>query len=163
MAATDNQRTAYRDKFKSLFNDAFQAWLETLLKALHPAGDFQAIRKTAGDGGVDGFVISKRLVYQAYAPARIDELRDSETARKIDADFAKAKRSLAGHLKRWTFIHNHPEAKMGKRSIAAINGVKKSNPKVVVAVLVDGTVTMGRKSSGNPEFAFSHDLGDRLL
>ncbi len=29
--------------------------------------------------------------------------------------------------------------------------------------LVDGTVTMGRKSSGNPEFAFSHDLGDRLL
>jgi len=135
MAASENQRMAYRDKFKGLFNDSFQAWLETLLKALHPAGDFQAIRKTAGDGGLDGFVISSQHVYQAYAPARIDELRDSETAGKIHTDFGKAKRSLTGQLKRWTFIHNHPEAKLGKRSIAAINRVKKLNPEVVVAVL----------------------------
>ena len=68
MPATENQRLAYRDKFRSLSCEAFQLWFEKLVGALHPVGDFQPIRKTQGDGGLDGFVISSQLVYAVYAP-----------------------------------------------------------------------------------------------
>ena len=67
MPATENQRLAFRDKFRSLHYEAFQSWFEELAHALHPSGDFQAIRKTQGDGGLDGFVISSQLVYAVYA------------------------------------------------------------------------------------------------
>jgi hypothetical protein len=63
-ASKQPQLLAYRDKFRSLHNEDFQFWFEELARALHPAGDFQAVRKTQGDGGLDGFVISSRLVYQ---------------------------------------------------------------------------------------------------
>jgi hypothetical protein len=110
MPAAENQRLVYRDKFRSLHCEAFQSWFEELAHALHPAGDFQAIRKTQGDGGLDGFVISSQLVYAVYAPARREEDRDSETAAKIRSDFAKACSTLRGQLKAWVFVHNHPEA-----------------------------------------------------
>lgn len=86
MPASDAQRLYFRDKFKSLFNEDFQNWFEDIARLLHPVGDFQRIRKMSGDGALDGFVISSQLVYQVYAPARISELKDAETAAKIKAD-----------------------------------------------------------------------------
>jgi len=135
MPATENQRLAFRDKFRSLHYEAFQSWFEELAHALHPSGDFQAIRKTQGDGGLDGFVISSQLVYAVYAPARRKEDRDSEIAAKIRSDFAKASSTLRGQLKAWVFVHNHPEGKLGKRSATAISDLKSQNPSVEIAVL----------------------------
>src|ERR1700730_8555830 len=90
----EHQRLVYRDQFRGLFNEEFQSWFERLARALHPIGEFQAIRKTRGDGGLDGIAINAQLVYQVFAPARIGDLRDGETATKIETDFAKAYQSL---------------------------------------------------------------------
>ena len=135
MIATESWRLAYRDRFRSLFSEEFQSWFETLLRALHTAGDFQAIRKTSGDGGLDGFVINSQLVYQVYAPARINELRDGETAAKIRSDFAKAQSTLSGKLKEWTFVHNHPEGKIGRLSAKALSEIKRNHPDISLNVL----------------------------
>lgn len=135
MPGTMTQRLAYRDKFRSLHNEAFQSWFEELARALHPVGDFQPIRKTRGDGGLDGFAINSQLVYQVFAPARIHELRDSETAAKIAADFQTAYATMGGHLKSWVFVHNHPEGKIGQLSAAAITRLKTEHPAVEIGVL----------------------------
>ena len=127
MPATENQRLAYRDKFRSLSCEAFQLWFEKLVGALHPVGDFQPIRKTQGDGGLDGFVISSQLVYAVYAPARREDDRDSETAAKIRSDFSAAFSTLQGKLKAWVFVHNHPDGKLGKLSTTVINDLKSQN------------------------------------
>lgn len=135
MPATEHQRLVYRDRFRSLHNNEFQAWFETLARAMHPSGDFQAIRLTSGDGGLDGFVINSQLIYQVFAPASIGELRDAEVARKIKSDFPTASETLGGKLKRWVFVHNHPEAKIGQRTAAAINELKSANASVEFLVL----------------------------
>lgn len=135
MPPAENQHLVFRDKFRSLHYEAFQSWIEELLHAIHPTGDFQAIRKTQGDGGLDGFVISSQLVYAVYAPARRNEDRDSETAAKIRSDFAKASSTLSGQLKAWIFVHNHPEGKLGKLGTRAISDLKSQNPSVEIAVL----------------------------
>ncbi len=135
MPASEIQRLVYRDKFRSLHKEAFQAWFDQLLIALHPAGDFQAIRETTGDGGMDGYVISEQHVYQAYAPAGKAELSDSKTAAKIRTDFAKAHSTLGGQLRAWTFVHNHPEGKLGKKSAATVAHLKAEHPDVEVFVL----------------------------
>lgn len=132
MPATEGQRLAYRDQFRSLFNDSFQSWFEELAKALHPVGDFQAIRKTSGDGGLDGFVINSQLVYQIYAPIQIS---DSKMASKIREDFHSASSTLTGQLKAWVFVHNHPEAKIGKLSAAAVSALKTRCPNVEITIL----------------------------
>ena len=135
MAGTELERLLYRDRFRSFHNEAFQAWFENIERILHPVGDFQSIRKTSGDGGIDGFVINSQVVYQVYAPARMSELRDAETAQKIRADSATAYASLTGQMKRWVFVHNHPEGKLGKLGIAAIADLKTRHPGIEIAVL----------------------------
>ena len=135
MPSSEHQRLVFRDKFRSLFYEDFQSWIEELLQAIHPPGDFQAIRKTQGDGGLDGYVISSQLVYAVYAPARSKEYLDSQTAAKIRADFAKAFSTLSGYLKAWIFVHNHPVGCLGKHGIAAINDLRKQNPSVDITVL----------------------------
>lgn len=135
MPPSEHQLLVFRDKFRSLYYEAFQSWLEDLLHAIHPTGDFQAIRKTRGDGGLDGFVISSQLVYAVYAPARRNEDRDSETSAKIRSDFAKAFSTLKGKMKAWTFVHNHPDGNLGQLGITAINDLKSQNPSVDITVL----------------------------
>ena len=135
MLVIDELKLVYRDKFRSLHNEAFQTWIEELSHLLHPVGDFQAIRKARGDGGLDGFVINSQLVYQVYAPARIAELYDSITAKKIKVDFAKANSKLNNQMKAWAFIHNHPEAKIGQLSARAISDLETQHKEVTIRVL----------------------------
>lgn len=135
IAPIDLQQLSYRDKFRSLYSHQFQSWFESIAQALHPNGDFQPVRSTRGDGGLDGFVISSRLVYQVYAPSRRKEDRDSETAAKIVVDFNNALSTLGGRLKKWIFVHNHPEAKLGHLSIAAVNELKNKHPEIELSVL----------------------------
>ncbi len=139
MSAIEAQQLAYKVKFANIHYEVFQSWLEDLIRALHPAGDFQRIRKTQGDGGLDGFVISSQVAYAIYAPSRRKEDRDSETAAKIRSDFATAFTTLKGNLKAWVFVHNHPEARLGKLGIKAVSDLKAANPSIKIAVLdIDG-------------------------
>jgi tetratricopeptide (TPR) repeat protein len=135
MAPTSGQRFAYREKFHSLYRADFQLWFSSLARALHPAGDFQPIRLTSGDGALDGIVISEHLAYQVFAPPRLNELRDGEVAAKIRADFAKAHSTMGGKLQAWRFVHNHPEAAVGKLTAAAINDLVTANPGIEFKIL----------------------------
>ena len=134
MRPTEAQRIKFRDIFRSLFGQEFQSWFESIARALHPTGDFQAIRTTAGDGGLDGLVIDSRLVYQVFAPARVKEMKDGKTAAKIRADFRRAHMTLGDSLKSWTFIHNHPEGKIGKLTAGAIASLKADYPTITFVI-----------------------------
>lgn len=135
MSLSSNQKLVYRDTFRSLHYEAFQAWFEKLARAMHSPGSFQAIRQARGDGGLDGFVIDSQIVYQVYAPARMNELRDSLVATKISSDFRTAFSTLSGQIREWWFVHNHPEGKIGKLSTAAISTLQKEHPKIRFGIL----------------------------
>jgi tetratricopeptide (TPR) repeat protein len=134
MAATKSQELVYRDAFRSLYHHEFQSWFERIARALHEGGDFQSIRNTQGDGGIDGYVISSQHVFQVYAPARMIDLRDSETAQKMRENFSQALSLLKGQLRAWTFVHNHPEGDLGKLGIAALNQIKETYPNIHITV-----------------------------
>lgn len=136
MPATENQRLVFRDKFRSLHHDRFQAWFEQIANALHGPSDFQAIRQARGDGGLDGFVLKSQTVYQVYAPSHKAEFADGTVAKKITEDFQKALETLkAGGFKTWVFVHNHPEGMMGAKGIAAVNALQKGYPDVDISIL----------------------------
>jgi hypothetical protein len=135
MAPTRSQKRAYRDTFRSLSRGVFQSWFEGLARALHPPGDFQSIHNTRGDGGLDGIVISQRLVYQVYAPPRLLELRDGDVAAKMKADFNTAQSTLGGQLQAWNFVHNHPAASIGHLTAAAIFELRTANPDIEFKIL----------------------------
>lgn len=159
MAATERQKLAFRDKFRSLHHEDFQSWFEELARALHPPGHFQSIRKTSGDGGLDGLVINSQLVYQVYAPARIRELQDSKTAAKIRDDFQKAYSTLNGHIKAWHFVHNHPQAELGPRSMAALSDLEHQHPGIEFQPL--DIKSLEKLISGLPEEVIDKLVGTR--
>lgn len=134
MAAAEAYKAIYQLQFKQHFGNSFQLWFEGLARAIYPSGDFQAIRTTQGDGGIDGFVIGSQLVYQVYAPERFNELKDGEMAKKIPEDFNKALATMAGSLNAWHFVHNHPGGSIGKKTASAIARLKVEHPSVTFLV-----------------------------
>ncbi len=135
MTRLDLQRLRFRDQFRSLFHEEFQSLIERLVGALHKSGDFQRIRKTSGDGGLDGLVINTGEVYQIYAPARITEQTDSILVTKLRDNFTTAYSTLEGNLRCWSFVHNYPEDAIGKLAASAVAGLKASHPAVTFRVL----------------------------
>lgn len=134
MKVLDRQRLFFRDRFRSIHREEFASWFTELARAIHPTGDFQPVRLTQGDDGIDGFSIAGQTVYQVFAPPRMDETRDGETADKIARDFASAHAALQGKMRGWVFVHNHPEGKLGKLGIAAINQLQAHHPGVRIEV-----------------------------
>ncbi len=135
MGSLTTHQLVYRDQFRSLFKDAFQEWCGRLLRHLYPIGKGQGVRISNGDAGIDYFVIDQQHIYQIYAPSRMDEQKDSETAEKIRADFAKVHAFLGASLKAWTFLHNHPEGLLGKLSAHAVLDLQSAHPGVDIRVL----------------------------
>lgn len=134
MTVLDRQRLLFRDRFRSVHREEFASWFAELARAMHPTGDFQPVRLTQGDDGIDGFSIAGQIVYQVFAPPRMDETRDGETADKIARDFASAYSALQREMRGWVFVHNHPEGKLGKLGIAAINQLQASHTGIRIEV-----------------------------
>jgi len=82
-------------------------------------------------------VLSEGRVYQLHAPVRLAS--DSSTAAKVNDDFVKAKATVGGGLKSWTFLHNSPDGKVGHRTAAALLQLQTSHAPVRVEALgIDG-------------------------
>lgn len=98
-------RQAAENKYLKLKRQEFQAWVgEILGKSL--AGDYENIRLTQGDGGLDGIILSRSAVVAVNAP-RDQTATSLET--KIKGDFATAKKTLQDRgveLKVFIFVHN---------------------------------------------------------
>lgn len=82
----------------------FQNWFADIME-LRFSGDFIRTRPwgCSGDRKNDGYLASKRILFQVYAPERIVE---SKALQKINEDFHGAKQYWKSHFDTWVFVHN---------------------------------------------------------
>lgn len=83
---------------------AFQSFFEEIMAKAHDS--FTAIKPwgTEGDRKCDGLLLDERVMFQVYAPDRLNAAR---TVKKIEEDFAGAKANWPS-LRRWVFVSRHP-------------------------------------------------------
>ncbi|MDF1658120.1 MAG: NACHT domain-containing protein [Verrucomicrobiales bacterium] len=117
--------TEFDRKFRGLFDNAFQDWVESVLQEIYPNGKLVRVGVTQGDGGIDAFAINTGTVFQVFAPRNPT---DGKVANKIANDFPKALETMGEGLKHWIIIHNTPTSKMGKLATAQIGRPQKEYP-----------------------------------
>jgi len=101
-------RQAAEISFLKLRRTAFQDWFGTIMNKRY-TDDYLRIRLSRGDGGLDGYRISTKTVFQVYAPR---EYSASEIVSKMTNDFATASKTLAEQdltMDEWIFAHNDPD------------------------------------------------------
>jgi hypothetical protein len=105
----DNYQRAYYDvKFLAEFlkrnATEFQTFFEEIMEKGYP-GDFQRVRPwgNLGDRKNDGYLKSKRCLFQVYAP---NDMNIRKALTKIDTDFRGALPYWRQHFDTWTFVHN---------------------------------------------------------
>lgn len=83
----------------------FQSFFTDLMEKCYPEGDFIRVRPwgKAGDQKNDGYLRSKRILFQVYAP---NEMKEADALRKIDDDFNGALPYWKEHFNTWVFMHN---------------------------------------------------------
>lgn len=82
----------------------FQNFFAIIMEKAYP-GDFQRIKPwgRSGDEKNDGYLKSKRVLFQVYAP---NEMKAKETIKKIEDDFQGAKEHWQDFFDIWIFVHN---------------------------------------------------------
>ena len=104
------QKAFYNERFENRFYCAkgieFQSFFERLMSLAYKE-DFLACRPwgNRGDKKNDGFLKSKRCLFQVYAPY---ELSEKEAVKKITEDFEGAKIHWGRYFSKWVFVHNAP-------------------------------------------------------
>ena len=103
------QRSFYRLKADNDFlrhkRQEFEDWFGRIMGMAHP-DDYEPIRLTQGDGGLDGLLISTGTVFAIYAPR---ERTEAGVVKKMNEDFAAAKGTMEERgavLEGMTFVHN---------------------------------------------------------
>ena len=98
----------YEHEFEITFlrskGEAFQKFFERLMSFAH-RGDFMACSPWGreGDRKNDGYLRSKRQLFQVYAP---NVMTATKAKAKIAEDFAGAKQHWAEYFDSWVFVHN---------------------------------------------------------
>jgi hypothetical protein len=84
---------------------AFQDLFADLMEKKYPGGDFLRIRPwgQAGDRKNDGYLRSRRTLFQVYAP---NEMKEAVTLEKIEDDFHGALPYWREYFDTWAFVHN---------------------------------------------------------
>lgn len=118
-------RTAYLEKK----GNEFQDWFGTIMEKRFP-GDFIRVRPwgKAGDRKNDGYVTSKRWLFQVYAP---NEISSTETLAKIDEDFNGARPYWDKYFDTWIFLHNSKQG-LGPDVTAKLLDLNGAAPPFVV-------------------------------
>ena len=105
----EHTRVWYELKFERDFlrkkATEFQEFFADLMERRFPDGDFIRVRPwgSSGDRKNDGYLRSRRMLFQVYAP---NEIKQSETLRKIDEDFNGALPFWKQYFDTWVFVHN---------------------------------------------------------
>jgi hypothetical protein len=98
----------YELKFKVAYyeknGNAFQDFFSEIMEKCHPC-DFQRLCPwgNAGDRKNDGYLRSKRTLFQVYAP---NEMTAAEAIAKIHEDFQGALLYWQKYFDNWVFVHN---------------------------------------------------------
>lgn len=84
--------------------DEFQGFFSSIMEKRYPA-DFIRVRPwgNVGDRKNDGYLMSKRMLFQSYAP---NELKPAACVAKIDEDFTGALPYWKQYFDVWIFVHN---------------------------------------------------------
>lgn len=121
----------FRIAFLESKGDGFQRLFEKLMSKVYPS-DFMACRPwgKVGDRKNDGYLPSKRTLFQCYAP---NELTATEVIKKINEDFDGAKLHWEEYFDRWIFVHNAPDGRLGPHIIETLTKIKQENPNITIA------------------------------
>lgn len=94
-------------RFRAAHGEAFQDFFSDAMELRYPS-DFQRVRPwgNLGDRKCDGYVKSRRELFQVYAPKGIEL---PKTLAKINEDFLEAKPYWQDHFDHWIFVHNDPD------------------------------------------------------
>jgi hypothetical protein len=87
--------------------DEFQDFFASIMEKRYPA-DFMKARPwgNVGDRGNDGYLRSRRQLFQSYAP---NEIKAAACIAKIDEDFTGALPHWKEYFSEWIFVHNSKE------------------------------------------------------
>ncbi len=95
----------FRLRYVESKGDVFQDFFSTVMEMRYP-GDFVRVRPwgNLGDHKNDGYLASKRHLFQCYAPR---EMKMTECKAKINKDFAGALPYWKDYFDKWFFTHNN--------------------------------------------------------
>lgn len=130
------QQMYYEKDFQILFltskGDGFQGLFEKVMSNAYP-GDFMPCRPwgKVGDRKNDGYLPSKRTLYQCYAP---NEMKERQAVKKINEDFEGAKNYWKKYFDTWTFVHNAQDGRLGPHIIETLEMIRRANPGITIAV-----------------------------
>jgi hypothetical protein len=119
-------KTAYLEKKGNEFED----WFATIMEKRFP-GDFMRVRPwgKVGDRKNDGYVRSKRWLFQVYAP---NDMSARDALAKIDEDYNGALPYWKQHFDEWIFMHNSKQG-LGPDVTAKLVELDKAGPPAVVS------------------------------
>jgi hypothetical protein len=107
----------------------FQDWFASIMEKRFP-GDFIRVRPwgNAGDRKNDGYVRSKRWLFQVYAP---NDMSAKEALNKIKEDYTGALLHWKQHFDTWIFMHNSKQG-LGPDVTAKLVELDEAGPPAVV-------------------------------
>jgi hypothetical protein len=116
--------TIFRAKCYELIEQAYQDFFVRVMSMRH-GPDFEPVAPWGSDGDLscDGYVRSRRVVFQVYAPARLVQ---SKCLAKIRNDHAGAQDHWRDHVDTWAFVHNRTDGLPGKVTILFKQLMKKA-------------------------------------
>ena len=127
------QQLTYEKDFRIAFLESkgneFQSLFEKLMLRAYP-GDFMPCRPwgNVGDKKNDGYLPSKRALFQCYAP---NEMNAKEAVKKIKEDFDGAKIHWKKYFDTWFFVHNAQDG-LGPHIIETIEELRRANPEITI-------------------------------
>ena len=120
----------FRINFLEARGDSFQRLFEKLMGKLYP-GDFMACRPWGkiGDRKNDGYLPSRRMLFQVYAP---NEMSAHDAISKINEDFAGAKDHWEEYFDEWVFVHNTHDGRLPPHVIEELLKIMQANHQIKI-------------------------------
>lgn len=126
------QKRYYQIHFRASFleskGEGFQSLFEKLMTLAYPS-DFMPCRPwgKTGDQKNDGYLPSKRILFQCYAP---DKMVAKIAIKKINDDFEGAKTHWKEHFNEWIFVYN--SEKLSPDIIKTLLKLKDDNSEIKI-------------------------------
>ncbi|WP_156338289.1 ABC-three component system protein [Chondromyces crocatus] len=104
---------------------AFQDFFADMMDAVHPS-DFERVRPYGNHGDLkcDGYLRSRGLVFQVYAPR---EMKLPALKRKISVDFNGAKKHWKKEMRGWVLVHNDADG-LPAEAVKLLEDLRTQNP-----------------------------------
>lgn len=123
----------FRDRFFQTQGDEFQKFFGKIMNMRYP-GDFTQTRPWGihGDDKCDGYLPSQRKFYQCYAP---NELKQTETIKKINKDFSGALPFQEKYFDSWVFVHNSRDGRIPSWLTLELTNLRNDNTNIAIETL----------------------------